>query len=417
MSSLIDRFSKEAEERSNGAGYLKINENESAIIRFLSPLVDNYELVHTSAGCACHIEMPRQAWESYRGSTGENPMCPICGKPFADQDVIGVKEGARGGGFHYIEGSGYLLCLDDPDNNHPYQCPLCLMQVEKTRRSDNSKYMAPNTPQNRMCAYAVLRTAKKDRGTDGRGLPTEEIVGIEDEMVERNGVMVPNVVIVDQAWSNFWASLTHKGDDFCDPITYYDYEVKRTGKASYQITKIQRPAEIVSIDRYKPYMTRTLAEHVLGKGTPQYYTGRGVYVAGYTPDAGATPGYTPSTLAGCAQNTLSAAAQPYAAPAAQPYAAPAAQPYAAPVVAQQPYSAQTAPQGNPYQASAPQAAPASQGAPNPYMPQPIGAAPAPQAAPQGVPQGAPQGAPAATVPWTDTASSIGASVYDKDIPF
>jgi hypothetical protein len=439
MSSLVERFAQNAENKgSSGYGYFKLDIGSSAVLRFLSPMVDNVVVNHASVGCSCNIEIPQDMWNRTKEQTGQNPVCPICQRPFADTDVITVKEGVRGGGFHYIPNGGYVLCLDDIDNNQPYACPLCQTQVEKTKR-DGTKYMGANVPQDRMCAYAVIRKVNRERGTDGRGMPVEQIVSIEDEMVERNGAMVPNVVIVDQAYSNFWAQLTSKDDDFCDPITYYDYEVYRSDMRTYVVTKIQRPAEVVDIERYRPYMTRTLAEHVSFKGTPQYYTSKGIYVPGFTPEDGAVPGYAPSTLAGAAQSTLAAAAQPaaaYGAPAQQGYAAPTQQFAQAP--ASVPMQPPMAPQGV---QSAPAAPVASQPAPMPsqqqyapqtapqqpaaapvqsaYMPQPVGSQPMQpqpvQPAPQPA-QAAPQ-QPAATVPWTDAAGSVGASVYDEDIPF
>ena len=439
MSSLVERFAQNAENKgSSGYGYLKLDIGSSAVLRFLSPMVDNVVVNHASVGCSCNIEIPQDMWNRTKEQTGQNPVCPICQRPFADTDVITVKEGVRGGGFHYIPNGGYVLCLDDIDNNQPYACPLCQTQVEKTKR-DGTKYMGANVPQDRMCAYAVIRKVNRERGTDGRGMPVEQIVSIEDEMVERNGAMVPNVVIVDQAYSNFWAQLTSKDDDFCDPITYYDYEVYRSDMRTYVVTKIQRPAEVVDIERYRPYMTRTLAEHVSFKGTPQYYTSKGIYVPGFTPEDGAVPGYAPSTLAGAAQSTLAAAAQPaaaYGAPVQPGYAAPTQQFAQAP--ASVPMQPPMAPQGV---QSAPAAPVASQPAPMPsqqqyapqtapqqpaaapvqsaYMPQPVGSQPMQpqpvQPAPQPA-QAAPQ-QPAATVPWTDAAGSVGASVYDEDIPF
>lgn len=439
MSSLVERFAQNAENKgSSGYGYFKLDIGSSAVLRFLSPMVDNVVVNHASVGCSCNIEIPQDMWNRTKEQTGQNPVCPICQRPFADTDVITVKEGVRGGGFHYIPNGGYVLCLDDIDNNQPYACPLCQTQVEKTKR-DGTKYMGANVPQDRMCAYAVIRKVNRERGTDGRGMPVEQIVSIEDEMVERNGAMVPNVVIVDQAYSNFWAQLTSKDDDFCDPITYYDYEVYRSDMRTYVVTKIQRPAEVVDIERYRPYMTRTLAEHVSFKGTPQYYTSKGIYVPGFTPEDGAVPGYAPSTLAGAAQSTLAAAAQPaaaYGAPAQQGYSAPTQQFAQAP--ASVPMQPPMAPQGV---QSAPAAPVASQPAPMPsqqqyapqtapqqpaaapvqsaYMPQPVGSQPMQpqpvQPAPQPA-QAAPQ-QPAATVPWTDAAGSVGASVYDEDIPF
>lgn len=439
MSSLVERFAQNAENKgSSGYGYFKLDIGSSAVLRFLSPMVDNVVVNHASVGCSCNIEIPQDMWNRTKEQTGQNPVCPICQRPFADTDVITVKEGVRGGGFHYIPNGGYVLCLDDIDNNQPYACPLCQTQVEKTKR-DGTKYMGANVPQDRMCAYAVIRKVNRERGTDGRGMPVEQIVSIEDEMVERNGAMVPNVVIVDQAYSNFWAQLTSKDDDFCDPITYYDYEVYRSDMRTYVVTKIQRPAEVVDIERYRPYMTRTLAEHVSFKGTPQYYTSKGIYVPGFTSEDGAVPGYAPSTLAGAAQSTLAAAAQPaaaygapvqpgYAAPTQQFAQAPASVPMQPPMAPQGVQSAPAAPVASQpapmpsQQQYAPQTAPqqpAAAPAQSAYMPQPVGSQPMQpqpvQPAPQPA-QAAPQ-QPAATVPWTDAAGSVGASVYDEDIPF
>lgn len=439
MSSLVERLAQNAENKgSSGYGYFKLDIGSSAVLRFLSPMVDNVVVNHASVGCSCNIEIPQDMWNRTKEQTGQNPVCPICQRPFADTDVITVKEGVRGGGFHYIPNGGYVLCLDDIDNNQPYACPLCQTQVEKTKR-DGTKYMGANVPQDRMCAYAVIRKVNRERGTDGRGMPVEQIVSIEDEMVERNGAMVPNVVIVDQAYSNFWAQLTSKDDDFCDPITYYDYEVYRSDMRTYVVTKIQRPAEVVDIERYRPYMTRTLAEHVSFKGTPQYYTSKGIYVPGFTPEDGAVPGYAPSTLAGAAQSTLAAAAQPaaaygapvqpgYAAPTQQFSQAPASVPMQPPMAPQGVQSAPAAPVASQpapmpsQQQYAPQTAPqqpAAAPAQSAYMPQPVGSQPMQpqpvQPAPQPA-QAAPQ-QPAATVPWTDAAGSVGASVYDEDIPF
>jgi hypothetical protein len=439
MSSLVERLAQNAENKgSSGYGYFKLDIGSSAVLRFLSPMVDNVVVNHASVGCSCNIEIPQDMWNRTKEQTGQNPVCPICQRPFADTDVITVKEGVRGGGFHYIPNGGYVLCLDDIDNNQPYACPLCQTQVEKTKR-DGTKYMGANVPQDRMCAYAVIRKVNRERGTDGRGMPVEQIVSIEDEMVERNGAMVPNVVIVDQAYSNFWAQLTSKDDDFCDPITYYDYEVYRSDMRTYVVTKIQRPAEVVDIERYRPYMTRTLAEHVSFKGTPQYYTSKGIYVPGFTSEDGAVPGYAPSTLAGAAQSTLAAAAQPaaaygapvqpgYAAPTQQFAQAPASVPMQPPMAPQGVQSAPAAPVASQpapmpsQQQYAPQTAPqqpAAAPAQSAYMPQPVGSQPMQpqpvQPAPQPA-QAAPQ-QPAATVPWTDAAGSVGASVYDEDILF
>lgn len=409
MSSLVERFAQNAENKgSSGYGYFKLDMGSSAVLRFLSPMVDNVVVNHASVGCSCNIEIPQDMWNRTKEQTGQNPVCPICQRPFADTDVITVKEGVRGGGFHYIPNGGYVLCLDDIDNNQPYACPLCQTQVEKTKR-DGTKYMGANVPQDRMCAYAVIRKVNRERGTDGRGMPVEQIVSIEDEMVERNGAMVPNVVIVDQAYSNFWAQLTSKDDDFCDPITYYDYEVYRSDMRTYVVTKIQRPAEVVDIERYRPYMTRTLAEHVSFKGTPQYYTSKGIYVPGFTSEDGAVQqGYSAPTQQ-FAQAPASVPMQPPMAPQgvqSAPAAPVASQP--APMPSQQQYAPQTAPQQ-----------PAEAPAQSAYMPQPVGSQPMQpqpvQPAPQPA-QAAPQ-QPAATVPWTDAAGSVGASVYDEDIPF
>ena len=460
MISAIERFSKNAENRGTGGkSFFKLEEGQRAVLRFLSPMVDNYVVNHASAGCSCHIELPKSDWDKTKEQTGQNPLCPVCQKPFADADIIGVKEGVTGGGFHYIQGSGYLLCLDDPINEQPYACPLCQTMVEKTKR-DGTKYMAQNVPQDRAVGYAVVRKVNRSTGTDSRGMPVEQVTGIEDELVEKNGALVPNVVIDDQAYSNFWSFLMRKDDDFRDPITYYDWEIQRVDRTTYTITKVSAQGEIVDIERYRPYMATTLAEHVASKGTPQYYTSKGIHVPGFQQEGGAqpVPGYAQSTLAAAAQPVQPAQAAPAPQAYGQPYAPQYGQPAQAypaqaapaqvpmqpqqPVQPVQPTQAAPQPYGQPAQApvqqAAPAAAPAQQFAPpaqpaGAFMPQPVGAAPAqpvqaapvqPAAAPaQPLPQQpaqaapAPQGAPAATVPWADVSGTVGTSVYDEDIPF
>jgi hypothetical protein len=412
MTSLIERFSQNAESKTSRADFFKLEIGQSAVLRFLSPMVDNYMVNHASAGCACCIEIPQHDWEETKAQTGKNPECPVCHQPFGDNDIITAKEGVRGGGFHYEQGAGYLLCLDDPDNDQPYACPLCQKLVTKEKR-DGTKYQTTNTPQDRLVGYAVVCNVKRETGTDGRGLPVETVTGIEDEYIEKNGAMVPHVVIVDQAFSNFWSMMTSKDDDFRDPITYYVWEVQRTDRATYQVNKLSLPPQVVDIERYRPYMTRTLAEYVASKGTPQYYASKGVPMQGDTPEGGApaVPGY--------AQGTLAAAAAPAPAPQGQPYqqyAAPAQQ--YAPQQFSAPAPAPQAQQAAPAQQPAQQfSATAAQGS---FMPAPVGAAPQPSpaqpaaAAPAPAPQ---QTAPAATVPWTDMSGNVGASVYDDGIPF
>ena len=52
MSSLVERFAQNAENKgSSGYGYFKLDIGSSAVLRFLSPMVDNVVVNHASVGC------------------------------------------------------------------------------------------------------------------------------------------------------------------------------------------------------------------------------------------------------------------------------------------------------------------------------------------------------------------------------
>ena len=96
MSSLVERLAQNAENKgSSGYGYFKLDIGSSAVLRFLSPMVDNVVVNHASVGCSCNIEIPQDMWNRTKEQTGQNPVCPICQRPFADTDVITVKEGSE----------------------------------------------------------------------------------------------------------------------------------------------------------------------------------------------------------------------------------------------------------------------------------------------------------------------------------
>ena len=385
MLSVAQRLAQEENNHNqNGFSYFRLKEGEEAILRFLTPMVDMVEVNHVSAGCECHIEIPKDQWDSTIAK-GEQVVCQVCGKPFTDSDIVGVKEGAAGGQFHFIRGANRSVwCLNDPDNQQPYSCPLCEQEVEK--EFNGRKYMGKNTPSPRLYGYAVVREAEIVKTTDQRGMPLNKVVGIKDKMIENNGQLVPQVVMVNQAYGNFWKVLNEFDSTYCNSITYYDWQIKRIDSRTYQIERVNQEGNIVDIALYKPFMTRSLTDLVAGMGTPQVYTNLGIAVPGFNQQPNATPGYTPNAVvqqAQTAQNVLQQAAQ------------------SQPVVQNvQPQQTMVQPITQAQQAPA-----------QSVQTQPVQAQPVQQMPPQT------DAEPASGVHWTDVAKQNGVSVYNDGVPF
>ena len=60
MLNVAARLSKEQNTKGNGGfGWFRLKKGESAILRFLTPMVDCVVVNHASVGCNCNIEIPK----------------------------------------------------------------------------------------------------------------------------------------------------------------------------------------------------------------------------------------------------------------------------------------------------------------------------------------------------------------------
>lgn len=409
MLSVAARLSKEQNTKGNGGfGWFRLKKGESAILRFLTPMVDCVVVNHASAGCNCNIEIPKMEWD--KGiAEGKPIVCPVCGKPFSDADIVDVKEGTAGGDFHFVKGANRSVwCLNDPENQQPYSCPLCEQEVEK--EYNGRKYMAKNNPSPRLYGYAVVREAEYETTVNSMGIPDKQVKSIKDKMIEKDGEMVPEVVMVNQAYGNFWSILNDQDPTYFDSITYYDWEIQRIDERTYRFNRLNFQTGETDNTPYKPYMTRTLADLVASMGTPQAYNSCGIQVEGY---ANENVGYKPNATVASATQALQQAAQPVqqVQPVQQPVpmqgipAQPVTQ-VAQPVTQVVAQPAQTI-AAQPVQTAPVQAVPV-QTAPVQDVPaQPVQQV---QQIPTAVPT--PSQAPS-TIPWQDVQSGV----YDNDIPF
>lgn len=410
--------------------YFSLKEGESAVLRFITGMVEYISFTHRSNPQCNHVgDVTKAAWDN-SVAAGQAPLCPSCGQPILENDVDYVRPDMQGGGYHYVNDKGYMLCANDPMSDITVPCPLCETKIERTSKKTGKTYFADNNPTNRLAAYAVVREIEWAEGERSpMGIPTQVISNVKDHMVQGDdGMLRPQVVMVSQTFSNFWKQIKLAvdcggADPYANCMCWYDWEVQRVDDRTYSITPIAG-APVFSTDYrlYAPYM-KDLVEHVKFFGSFEHYVSSGLLNAD---GSVATPGAPAQAAQGYPQAAPQYAQAPqmaggyYAAPQVAP--APQAQyaPQAAPVqggyqqpVAQQPvYQQPLVPQAQaqpPVQA--PQAAPAPQvqgGVPQPPM--------VPQAQPQAAPV-APQAQPpvAGTVPYSEVAGMFGGT--EEPIPF
>jgi hypothetical protein len=342
---------KEAAARNTGfnrAGFFSLGVGETQIVRFLHG-IDKMFIYNHGCGLA--------NWEIGEGTRASllatgTFVCPACNQPFADSDFVGERPGVLKAPTHQNvvtsdgKKSGYV-CLEGSG----FPCPLCAM------RKPDGKALYP--VREKVYGSAVIRMPNYEN-VMVNGVPTPKVVSVQDKLVEvedQNGgkSIVPEVVIINQAYSNFWQALDSVHAQLQQSggggISWYDFTVTRVGEGldtKYAFEKLSSDPMPLPFEQYAsiiPDVCRT-AEYF---GSPEYYYSKGIAVQGFVPQQQPAQQQPQQAFAAPQPQVFAAPGfvapampQPAAQPAQQPtpVAAPMPQPAAQP--AQQPVEPETA---------------------------------------------------------------------------
>lgn len=273
--------------------YLKIGENETVTVRFLTTFQEQIIYNCPDENCTCkNAEIDKKTWEDYKAA-GNTPTCPICGKPITDECIVAERPAIIPAWLHnsvqLFDESGQkswrtFLCLAnspehmDANGNPLYPCPIC-SQVD-----NNGNFKKASL---RLTGVAVMRKKLVQEEITNVGQKIQKVVGVEDEMItDENGNEVPKIVIVQMSPYNFWNAL--QPIDKSRPIQFYDFDITRTGgglSTSYLFNQVgnSEVGEPIDFLKYKDLIPDV--ESILcAIGHPKFYVKNGLQVQGYVDD-------------------------------------------------------------------------------------------------------------------------------------
>ena len=300
----IDMARQRAEQggKSGGsAGFFSLKEGESTILRFVTGMVPTY-LVKHQCGLSM-VDIPKDRFEE-AAAAGASVVCPACGMPLAETDIIGAREGVSCADIHNFfptseaDKRTNFTCLGSPLNarygyvptdgqgNPMYQCPACSCQYN--RNKDTGK---PRMPSMRVYGVAVEREAVM--ATENvNGIPTPVVKEVRDVMTEVDGQVVPKLLIVNMGFNSFWSKLSNWSPDYSRCICNYDWRITRLGSGLQTVYDIQciNNDSPTPLDPtvYEPFMP-DIEGLIKGMGTPQFYVKKGYAVQGYVPEDAQQP--------------------------------------------------------------------------------------------------------------------------------
>ena len=344
---------------SSRASFFSLRDGETKYLRFLTSM---RKMVVVSHECGLsNYEFLADEFDQAQQAGGI--VCPKCGKPITQADVLGTRPEVQVAYMHRwfktAEPNGHanFTCLEhdgnammglvpaNPDGTHMYSCPVCASQENLNANG------TPRRPSLRMYGAAVERDVEMQMVPNENGIPVPTIVRAEDVMeTGDDGIVRPKVVIVEMGYYSFWSKLDEIDKTGKASLAYYDFQVTRTGAGldtTYQVTNVTGMSTPNPLD-FNRY--RELIPDVSGiakrAGTPEHYVKCGYPVIGYTqvqqePQQAYQPAYQQQGYA--PQQAQQPQQQPYQ-PQAQPYADPFARAYDAPYGAQPQQQQQPQPQ-------------------------------------------------------------------------
>jgi hypothetical protein len=266
------------------AGWFSVEQGSPKVVRFLHG-IDKMYIYNHSCGLA-NWEIGAETRTDLM-STGQF-VCPACKQPFLDSDFVGERPGVLKAPVHnnVITPDGkksVYVCLAGSG----FPCPLCAML------KPDGKPLYPL--REKVYGSAVIRKPNYE-DVLVNNVPSRRLVSIEDSMVEvedREGQksIIPEVVVVNQAYSNFWQALDSVHAQLQQSggggISWFDFMVTRIGDGldtKYSFDKLSQDPMPIPFSQYAAYIPdveRTASYF----GSAEYYHSKGVMVQGYVPPA------------------------------------------------------------------------------------------------------------------------------------
>ena len=279
-------------------GFLKLEDGEPKVLRLLTAFTPSYIVSHN---CGMqHVDIDKEAFDMAM-QYGESFPCPNCGQPLTQSDIEAERPIVEGAYMHrFVQTSdankkANFVCIGHPQNaqmdvieknddgSPKYQCPVCA--------SVDGKGNHPK-PVIRLYGVAVEREAQI-RVQNVNGINTPTVVGVTDVMeVGEDGIERPKLVIVDLPYQSFWSKLYDMSPDFSLSISYFDWQVTKTGSGldtKYTVNRMKDTPEATDFAPYKDIMP-DIKGMLRAWGKPNYYTDRGWAVQGYVPESSASEG-------------------------------------------------------------------------------------------------------------------------------
>lgn len=305
------------QQRSGGsAAFFALKDGESVVLRFLTGMVPSRVVSHQ---CGLkNVDIKEDDFET-AATTGQQVLCPGCGLPLTEADVVAHRPGVWAADVHnYFPTSdankrSNFTCLashtnamygyipTNQDGTPMYQCPACTCQHNYNKKS--GKYKQPS-----LAVYGIAVERQLVEETEIiNGVPTPVVKDSRDVMVEEDGKVKPKLLIVNKGYQSFWSQLGNWSPDYSRSICNYDWRITRHGEGletSYDIQCLNASnPTTVDISEYKEFMPDVEAI-IKGMGDPSFYHKKGYAVPGYQP-----PDEAAQTTAGTAQESMHQAVQ------------------------------------------------------------------------------------------------------------
>lgn len=264
---------------SSGVSFLTLKDGESVILRFLNG-IDTMAIYNHS----CGVQNAEISEADVTASLEAHGFvaCVNCGEPLNLEeggDIVGVRPSILAAPVHSAPSPSDgrrrpFVCLTGTE----YECPICA--VMKADKPSEQAFPA----RDRYYGLAVVRKAKMEKKVR-QGIPTMVVKDIEDSYVtdEETGEQRLEVVLISQAFSNFWGTLDNVAKAQ-GSIAYFDFQVTRYGKefdTKYVFEKMQDEPSPIPFSQYADAMF-DIGEFLDNTiGSPKYYQKFGWHVPGY----------------------------------------------------------------------------------------------------------------------------------------
>lgn len=294
---------QKAQESAAGGGginFFNLKDGESKTVRFLDGLKPTVVVSHS-----CGLEMldiDAAQWHASKDS-GTPYLCPNCGQPLTDDDVLYERPSVFVAEMHnYVacaDGNrGKFVCLGsklnadmgiiptDNDGFPLHECPVCSHPSNRNSKGN------PKRPVTRIMALAVeMEVTYEQRQVNGR---VQQVPAGVVDVIDDDGK--PRIVLIDMGYNNFWSGIEAAvGGMDGEAITDYIWRITRIGGGTdtkYDAQKVN-PTNPMGVDRriYEANGLPSIKDYLASMGKPERYAEKGFPVAGTQQPSQQTPVY------------------------------------------------------------------------------------------------------------------------------